>query len=182
MAYGTHKDAAGTETNLLVESGAAPAHILEEHFHNVERWLGIKAVPTATDWADVTLSPFRAISGSGVVGADANDEAKVLGTADTPVQTGKTKFDLRRLLIVAASVATVYKVRVVWGTGTLAAAVTALQYTEVMAMVLSAAARHVPVDIFMPRLAAGTQVWVQVANATDNATFDFVVGLHEYDE
>jgi hypothetical protein len=148
--------------------------------HNVERWFGIKAVQTATDWADAVLSPFRAISGAGVYGADANDEALVIGSDDTPVQAGMRCFALRRLLVLATSVATVYKVRISWGTGTLAAAVAAGQYTEVMIISLSAAGRHVPLDILMPAQPSGTSIWIQVANATDNATFDFVVGLKEY--
>jgi hypothetical protein len=34
----------------------------------------------------------------------------------------------------------------------------------------------------MPRGTCGTtKVWVQAWNATDNATIDFLVGLHEYE-
>ena len=58
--------------------------------------------------------------------------AQVLGVDDTPVAAGMAKFDLHRLLIVDASVSTEYKLRIVWGIGTLAAAIIAEQCSEVM--------------------------------------------------
>jgi len=158
---------------------------IEHHLHNSERWFGIAAVPTATDWADDTLGAFQAISGNGVYGADADDEAEILGTADTPAQTGKLKFDVHRILVVDTSVGTIYKVRFVWGTGTMADAITAGQYSEAMYLIDAANPQQSggsPVDIIMPRLDVGTKVWLQCRNATDNATIDFFVGIHEYDE
>lgn len=38
----------------------------------------------------------------------------------------------------------------------------------------------VPVDVRMPGFAVGNKVWIQVWNATNNATIDFYVGVHEY--
>lgn len=169
----------GTSNSL-----AYKVHELERHFHGRERWRGKKAVQTATDWADDTLSPFRAISGNNAYGSDPNDEALVLGTADTPAIAGNVRFDLHRLMMVGASSSTAYKLRVVYGTGTMGDAVTAGQYSEIMIMSDPAAAQ-VPHDVFeimMPRGTCGsTQVWVQAWNATDNATIDFVVGWHEYE-
>ena len=158
---------------------------IEEHLHNTERWFGAKAVPTATSWADDTLTAFQAISGNGDYGSDADDEAEVFGSADTPAQTGKTKFDVHKILIVDTSVGTVYKIRMVWGSGTMADAISAGQYTEEMYLIDAANPQQSggsPVEILMPRLDAGTKVWVQARNATDNATIDFFVGIHEYDE
>jgi hypothetical protein len=68
------------------------AHVIEEHHHSRERWLGKHASPTGTDWADDVLTPFVAISGSNAYGADADDEAEVLGTDDTPIISGMTLF------------------------------------------------------------------------------------------
>ncbi len=156
---------------------------LENHFHNRERWFGKLAVQTATDWADDNLSPYRAISGNGVYGADPNDEAQVLGTADTPVIAGKTKYDMHRIAITASSSTSVWKLRVVYGTGTMADAVAAGQYSTVMVRYDPAIGENsnANIEIMIPRLTSGTyKVWVQGKNATDNATIDFFVGLHEY--
>lgn len=169
----------GTSNSL-----AYKVHEIERHFHGRERWRGKKAVQTATDWADDTLSPFRAISGNNAYGAQANDEALVLGTADTPAITGNVRFDLHRLMMVGASSSTAYKLRIVYGTGTMADAITDGQYSEVVVMSDPAAAQvpHEIIDVMMPRGTCGsTQIWLQCWNATDNATFDFLVGWHEYE-
>ena len=73
----------------------------DEHFHTRERWFGISGDQSGDDWALAAgLTPFQAISGNGVFGADANDEAKVLGTDDTPAITNKQFFDMHRILVI----------------------------------------------------------------------------------
>jgi hypothetical protein len=156
----------------------------DEHFHTRERWRGIIAVQTATDWADDVLTPFVAISGNNDYGADADDEAQVLGTDDTPVIAGMTMFDMHRFLVVDVDHDTPYKLRVVWGTGTMAAGIAAGQTSEVMIMFDAAnptESAGIPVDLKMPRLRCGIdKVWVQAWNATDDSEISFLVGLHEY--
>ena len=172
-----------TDTQNDVAALLAEMEQHDAHFHNRERWLGKLAVQTATDWADDTLAPYRAISGANVYGAGANDEALVLGTADTPIRAGMTLFDVRRLLILDVSHDTVYKLRLVWGTGTMADAITAGQYSEVVVLCDSTnpqLSAGIPVDVMMPRLAVDTQIWVQAWSATDDAWADFLCGIHEY--
>lgn len=156
----------------------------DEHFHNREIWFGISGDQSGNDWAADTLNVFQAISGNGIYGADANDEAKVLGTDDTPIISGQTRFDIRRLLLHDTSVDTVWKLRVVYGSDTLANNITAGQFTEMMVLFDSVNPQQsagIPIDIIIPRLVAGTdKVWVQGRNATDNATLDFFVGVHGY--
>lgn len=159
-------------------------HEIERHFHGRERWRGKKASQTATDWADDVLTPFRATSGNNDYGGDANDEALVLGTADTPAIAGNTRYDLHRIMMVGASSSTAYKLRIVYGTGTMADAITAGQYSEMVIMSDPSAAQvpHDVFDVMMPRGTCGsTQIWVQAWNATNNATIDFLVGWHEYE-
>jgi hypothetical protein len=152
------------------------------HVHNRERWRGVRVPQTATEWAADGLTAFQAISGAGAYGADPGDEAQVLGSADTPLIAGKTTFDLRQLFITDLSVATPYKLRLAWGTTTLADALAAGQFTEQIVAEFGGGpfASGGPIDVLTPRLAAGTQVWAQAWNATDNATIDFLVGVHEY--
>ena len=159
-------------------------HEIERHIHGRERWLGKSADQSGDDWAANNLTPFRAISGTNAYGADANDEAKVLGTLDTPQITGMVRYDMHRIMMVAASSETVYKLRIVYGSGTMADAITAGQYTELCVMADAAVAQvpHDAFEIMMPRGYCGvTKVWVQAWNATNNATIDFLVALHEYE-
>lgn len=172
-------------TNAVPGNMAAIQALVTEsarHVHNRERWRGILTPQTATNWASDVLTPFQAISGAGAYGADPGDEAQVLGAADTPLIAGKTIFDLRQLFITDLSAATPYKLRIAWGTGTLANAIAAGQFTEQIVAEFAGGpfASGGPIDVLTPRLAAGTQVWVQAWNATDNATLDFLVGVHEY--
>ena len=175
-----------TDPGLLSTSNSIGYRVaeIERHFHSRERWFGKKAVQTATDWADNTLAPFRAISGLNAYGTEAGDTAQVIGTADTPVMAGGIRYDAHKLFVTGASSSTVYKIRLTYGSGTYAAAVAADQFSTVMVQLDAAASQvaHAPVEIQMPRgTCAATQVWVDVWNASDNATMDFFVGWHEYE-
>lgn len=152
---------------------------VEGHFHNRERWFGIATIPTATDWGEqASLSPYRVISGAGDFGSDANDEALVLGTDDTPAISGMTRFDAHRLEVTASSNAGDWVLRLIYGSGTMANAEAAGQYSDVM---VQEARKGSPVEVIMPRGTCGvTQLWVKGKNANNNATLDFFVGVHEY--
>ena len=156
------------------------AYEIEHHLHSRERWKGKTGTQTATDWSTPeSLIPFRAISGTGAFGTDANDEAQVSGTADTPIITGMTKFDVHEIMLTAASNATDFILRIVYGTGTMADAETAGQYSDIM---FQEGRKGAPIIIQMPRLTAGTdKVWMRAKNATNNATADFFIGVHEYE-
>lgn len=176
----------GLEVNGLLgvnNSLAYKVHEIEKHFHNQECWRGKKAVQTATEWADDVLTPFQCISGNNDYGSDADDEAQVLGTADTPFRAGQVKFDVHRIFIDDVSSSSLYKMRLIWGTGTMADAITAGQFSCLHLKFdgVGSTSASFPVDVKMPRLNAGVdKLWAQCWNATDNATLDFLVGIHEY--
>jgi len=170
--------------NGIADGAALLEHIDHEvveiahHLHNRERWFGIVAPQTAVDWGEQTsLVPYRAISGAGIFGVDANDEAQVLGTADTPAIAGMAYFDAHRIEVLAASNADEYVLRLVYGTGTMAAAELAGQYSDMM---ITDARKGAPIDVLMPRIPAGWQLWIRSKNAANNATIDFFIGIHEY--
>lgn len=169
----------GTENSLAYRTEA-----VEKHFHSRERWFGKKAVQTATDWADDTITPYQAISGAGDYGGDADDEAQVIGTDDTPAISGSVRYDVHRVFITDVSQDSIYKLRVVYGAGTMADMITAGQYSEVLIKFDATNPQQsagIPFDIHMPRLVCGSdKVWLQAWNAADNATVDFFVGIHEY--
>jgi hypothetical protein len=159
---------------------AAEVTEVEKHFHTRARWFGKLASQTGTDWADNTLSPYRVISGDNVYGADANDEALVFGTADIVI-TGQTKYDADSIMVVASSATTPWKIRFIYGTGTMADAITAGQFSETIVQVISVSSRLAKENFRMPRLTIGTdKLWAQGWNASDNATLDFLVGIHGY--
>lgn len=173
--------------NLLIQAQNF-AEFADDHQHHLVRWFGKLNPQTATNWC-VTMDghltqPYRAISGAGVYGADANDEAQVFGTADIPIP-GMLVGDFDEMLVVANSSNTVYLNRIVWGTGTLAAAVAAGQYSEFP--FLRAAADNVRkvmiVKVPLIPIKIGgldVKIWVQTSNVTDNATIDFFIGVHGY--
>lgn len=155
--------------------------VIEEHLHNREVWFGKSADQSGNNWGTVSgLTPYQAISGNGDFGSDADDEAKVLGSDDTPVFSGMTLVDCHRLMIDDTSRTTPYIMRLIHGTGTMAEAIAAGQYSIFIYKKESAAGRGGPVEFRMNRHAVGTKVWVQCKNATDNATVDFFLGHHEY--
>lgn len=154
---------------------------IERHIHVRERWYGKVNPQTETDWAASNRLAFRCTTGLNTYGVDAGDVAQVIGTADTPV-LGGVYFDLHKVFILGAS-DEIYQIRFAYGTGTHAAALAAGQYSELMAIVetIGSLQTVIAVEIKMPRMAVGTKVWADCANTGDNQTFDFVVGLHEYE-
>lgn len=177
---------AGTANSL-----AYRVHEIERHFHNYERWYGKTADQSGVNpWA-LSVSTagmptsYQAKSGSATYGADANDEAQVWGLYDTLSVGGvsQTKLDIHQILFRAASTTTLNVIRIVYGTGTLADAITADQFSTYPVLLDAAQNGSIDmvIDIMMPRITIGThKVWIQTKNATDNATIDFLVGIHGY--
>ncbi len=153
----------------------------DQHFHNREYWFGKSADQSGNNWGTrASLTPYRAISGNNDFGQDADDEAKCIGSDDTPVRAGSTQFDFRRVQVVAVSSNTVYLFRIIHGTGTMAAAEAAGQYTEAPFFKESPPSKGSPLDLVQERIPVSHKAWIRVKNATDNATIDFLSGIHEY--
>ena len=173
------------QTDSILDDILAEIVEVDRHFHNREIWFGKTPVQTATDWGTPdSLAPFRAISGLGVYGADANDEALVLGTADTPYDVTMTYFDPHTIFVVDFSHAAPYMIRLIWGTGTMAQAIIDEQFSLIPAITTNlpvAQSGGYPFPVKVPRKAADTQVWVQCKNANNNAYIDFLLGIHEYE-
>jgi hypothetical protein len=173
-------DPANTSLAQRLITIEAVATETEKHFHTRARWFGKKGTQTATDWADDILGAYRVISGSNAYGTDANDAALVWGTADAMI-AGQTKMDMDKIMVVSSDSTSPWKLRLIYGSGTMADAITAGQYTETMVQVISNTSRIGKEEIRMPRLTIGTdQIWCQGWNATNNATLDFYVGIHGY--
>ncbi|MBE3143597.1 MAG: hypothetical protein IMZ61_06700 [Planctomycetes bacterium] len=175
----------GVERNVTIRSYSLmerEVHDIESHLHGKERWFGISASQAGTDWAlETSFTGFVATSGDNAWGgATATDYAKIFGTSDTPNATGADWFDVHKIKITANDSATMYRCRFIWGTGTVEEAITAGQYSEFMYIKDVADKYRQTLDIMMPKIAAGTQLWFNVWNATDDATMTIFVGTHEY--
>ena len=152
---------------------------VDDHFHIYEQAFGAAAVPSGTHFADPdSLTAFHAISGNDAFGAACN----VIGTADTPFRTGGLYFDPREWSIRDVSSANPYVFRVIWGTAaqTAAQAELANQYSTFYIHQPTANGQNKPQEGRMVRVPVGSQVWVKVKSATNLATVDFYLTLHEY--
>lgn len=155
---------------------------INNHTHTVERWFGRHATQSGNNWAKQdTLGAFQLVSGNN----DWGDTLKVLGSGDTPVTAGKLFADSNHLLISDVSQATVYKLRMIWGSTNASVELAAGNYTETMIITdktLGNTSGGVPIVIMTPSGPVGSKVWMQCWNATNSATIDFFIGIHEYEE
>ncbi len=151
---------------------------VERHFHNRERWWGALAAPDETNAIEANVNrPFSADSGANTWGT----AISILGTADDPTPgDGDTRFDARELLIVDTQHASAYRLRIIWGTGTSADAITAGQWTEEMFFGTLGAPSGMAVEHRIRRILIGWKMWVQVWNVNNNSTVDFYWGPHGY--
>lgn len=173
-------------TDNLPDSGAL-THLTEEveeicqHFHNIERWWGAVAAPDETNAIEANVNrPFQATSGANTWGA----AIPICGTADNPVLTGQVEFDAHRLLIVDIDSETdEWRLRIIWGDGTSADAITAGQWSEIPIIanaIPGNRAGGVPMPIRMLPVAIGTKLWAQSWNDTLNEILQFTWGAHGY--
>lgn len=168
-----------------VTMALATAQHIRQGIEGRLRWYGIRAPQTPTQWAtEARVTPFRAISGNNDFGTDANDEALVFGSADTPLIAGLPFFSVRNMLVYRLSDLSPYVVRFIYGTGTMAAAEAAGQYSDMMfqnisisPLVLSAPC----IPLQCPTQASGVQVWARTKNANNNAWIDFFVAAHAHE-
>ena len=190
MAYSpnTNKidDAATNGLTGTSNSLAYRVHEIERHIHGRSRWLGKHAAPTpGVIEANDNMTPFTVTSG---VAADTyGSEVCILGTSDTPRMTSNVKFDLHEMLITGVTVdAHTHKFRFIWilASETVADAITAGQYTEVMGKVDAAAGSggDIVISVSIPRIATGKKVYIQSKDTHVAAiTTSFFIGLHEYE-
>jgi hypothetical protein len=169
--------------DLLIDA-RKDAEYTEEHAHHKVRWFGRKNPQGATDWAapfstDMTRL-YRCISGANTWGAGVGDEALLFGTTDIPI-SGMVVGDFDEILVLANSSSTVYLLRIIWGTGTMADAIAAGQYTEIPYFRATADTTRLRMICPTPLIGSAYALWAQCMNATDNATIDFIVGVHGYD-
>jgi len=164
---------AGTSNSLSYR-----VHEIEKHFHNRERWWGAVGAPDETNAIAATVTvPFVAVSGDNTWGT----AIPICGTGDNPVLATDAKFDAHLVLVTDTDHATPYRMRIIYGSGTSADAITAGQWTEVMFITAAGPfSSGVPAEIKMPRVDVGGKCWAQVWSATNGSNVDFFWGAHGY--
>lgn len=164
----------------LLESAEQEAYETEHHFHNKEIWFGRKAVPTATSFADTTLYFYTVTAGSDSL---FGTPVQILGSADTPWQAGRTKYDLHEIFVQTSSENTPFRIRFVYSATTYAAGRAADQTFGTMFAqddTNPQTAIGTPITIMCPRIPTGYNLWVEAKNVTDSANFTCFFGIHEY--
>lgn len=151
------------------------------HNHNVERWWGALAAPDETNAIEANVTrPFQATSGNDTWGA----AIPICGTDDVPVLTGMIEFDPHRILITDLDAETdAWRIRLIYGTGTSAAAIADGQYSEAMVISETGAgglSGGTPVSVRMPQVSVGTKLWAQAWNDTNAEILSFFWGAHGY--
>lgn len=177
---GTHKidDLATAGLTGVSNSLAYRTHEIEKHFHSRARFWGAVAVPDETNAIDANVdTPFVAVSGND----DWGTAIPICGTSDDPTGLSYAKFDPHLLLVVDTDHTTPYRFRLIYGTGTSAAAISANQWSEEMFLASGGPFDSgTPLAFQMPRVDVGTKLWAQVWNATNGSNVDFFWGEHPY--
>lgn len=157
---------------------------IEHHLHNKEKWFGVAAVPSGeTHIADRMaggISPFQLVAGNDTFG----NWVQILGSSDTPVVVGKTKFDLHRFLITTTNSTRPFIVQVVAGeSADIAAKIAAENFVEFPYIAPTNNNDAGVSSIIDIRCNAGTKHWARCCDIGGNGTnINFYFGLHEYEE
>lgn len=160
-------------------------HKIERHLFSAELWFETATTPDG----EVHVAD-RIGDGAGAFQIDAgNDDwgswVQVLGSDDTPVETGEQYFDIHDIVLEVAERAETYFIQIGWGDDS-ADIIPNGTYTELVATSLLDAAGDpqgaTPLSLKMYRLTAGTEVWARCKCPGQNtATIDIYVGIHEYE-
>ena len=152
------------------------------HLHSNE-WLGaLAASPSppghAAEWN--TMNPFQSTAGNDTWGA----WIQIIGSTDTPIHTGMTKFDLHKILVIDVAVTADLDLHIVQVGCGLNGAQTLIDSTyTTFAFVPERGAAVTVINFQMKRCEAGQNVWLRHwVDGTNAPTMDFVHLLHEYDE
>ena len=176
---------AGAMTSIAqeatLEDVEAEVNEIDQHCHNVERWHGAVDAPSETNAIEANVdAPFAATSGDDTWGT----AIPILGTADNPVLAGMEEFDCREILITDLDADTSpWRIRIIWGTGTSADAITAGQWSERMVQTNAVPGNRAggdPVSFRMPLLDVGIKLWAQSWNQTNLEVLQFFWGAHGY--
>jgi len=155
---------------------------VEKHFHNREKWFGLATAASgelhSADRMDGVILPFRLTAGA----SDFGSWVQVLGSTDTPVSSGMTRFDGHRVMIVTTDSTAPFIIQIMLGeTVNFAAKLVAEEFTEFPYTSQSNNNDSGISEIKTIRGAAGDKVWARCACVGQTGKLiDFHFGIHEY--
>jgi len=120
-------DKATVGLNGVSNSLAYRVHEIEKHFHSREIWFGEHGTRNAEVdcGARNVMTPFQVDAGNDAYGGT---PLCIVGTGDVPISAGYVKLDLHHIVVVdveATADLKIHKVQLIWGSGTVADAITA---------------------------------------------------------
>ena len=177
-------DSLATDGLLGVEDSLAyKVEEIERHFHNNEKWFGDAAVAVgethAADRVGGATIPFRLVAGNNTFG----NWVQILGSADTPVETGRVKFDLHRILVTDTNSTRPFIIQLVEGeSADIAAKILAEDFTEIMYKSATNNNDSGVAEIIDKRCNVGIKHWARCTDIGGNGTnINFYFGIHEYE-
>jgi hypothetical protein len=155
---------------------------IEKHLHNREKWFGAAAAPVdethIADRLGGSTSAFTVTAGNNDFGA----WIQVLGSSDTPVQSGMTQLDAHRFMVTSTNSTSPYIIQIAAGeSAQLAALVAAEAFTEVPYVAATNNNDSGISDVMSSRIPVGSKIWVRCACVGQNGTtITAYYGIHEY--
>jgi len=159
------------------DTAAEEATELAKHFHGNEIWFGDSTTPDpGVHEATVgSLTTFQVDSGDNAWGT----AIQILGTSDTPVGSGMTKYDLHKILVTTTERTSVISyMRITFGTSEAQGILDG--NSTMIALFPTATIRMNAVPFMAKRAPAGSKAWANAKVAGDTGTINFIFGLHEY--
>ncbi len=156
---------------------------IENHIHNFEKWFGLAGTPAAethrADRMDGVIAAFTLTAGDN----DFGDWLQVLGSSDTPIKVGKTKFNLHRIMVVTTNSTRPFIVHVVTGESAgIAAKLIAEDFNEFPYIAATNSIETGITELIDKRIDVGEKVWMRCADVGGNGTtLELYIGIHEYD-
>lgn len=154
---------------------------IETHLHSYEKWLCAAASPNgeihvADEISATSFTAFRVDAGNNTWGS----WVQILGSADTPIEAGKTFFDLHELFFLQTERDDITIFQLAFGESA-AAALIARTYTTSPFKAQTNLIDSGPIYIQNKRQPAGVKAWARCFIPGQNTgTMDFYIGLHEY--
>lgn len=170
------------ELSTPIESTYSECVEIERHFHNNMFVMGAAASPSGeTNIADEfngAIAPFTLISGSSAYGS----WVQILGSLDTPIASGMTKYDFNSFLITGTNDTNAFCIQIISGESSgIAAKLSAKDYTNVP-YIAATNSNDSGITYFPSRRhTSGEKVWARCACYGQNAkTISFYICFHEY--
>jgi len=155
----------------------------EHHLHNYEKWLGLADSPVGeihrADRMGPGILPFTLTAGNLTWGP----WMQVLGSEDTPIQAGKTKYDFHRAMITDTTSTDPFIIQIINGeSAEFAAKLLAEDFDEFPYVSASNNNDSGISDIIDKKIESGCKCWMRCCAIGANApTLKLYIGIHEYE-